>query len=736
MDILPDPMDGVNSESPDSPLSWGSAMAPLLPLSLRKLWADETLPWWVGRELSLTDPANIGQLDATAVPPAGAPDRIRNFLALLVHSRIQRIRSIIVLDHPWPGQLAADQVPWKLRTRNCLLKTHLADRLPDLPRITFGDLFDVPGMGALSVLDFACTLEAVLNSIAVQPAEGIEDDLSAAVSDVLTSALDEPWSDWVSGRDVRFADLLPTPNGTVTERIDALTSNAGASSADLGALARAVIGIRSRIEVLARMPLEEELRAYVQETFGLRDRRLPAMMARLHLDGSAAGKTQDEAGAMAGGITRQRIQQLEVKGMRRHPPHPIVMPQLDRALEALLLRAPIDVGSASELLVTQGISREPFHPASIISAAKFCGRAPTLEIRRMYGKELVAAIAPDSEVVARVVQTARRQAGQAGASSVSQVAEALARARIEVTEARIGELLRTYGGADFLDDEWFCFQGATHDVVGHLSRKMLSVTTPLTVTSLRDGIKRYFRFRRSSGGRFLYLPAVPPRNVLSGYYKAHPDFAIGEDGSVRSVTPLDYRSELGGVEMVMVTVLKSAPSRVLDRVSLTNACVERGVNVNTLWTLATYSPVMEHLGTGLWTLRGTIVDPTVVESFRKENALRPRERRVLDHGWLPSGELWLAIRIPAYWDLYVFPVPADIGRLLAGRDFSGTNSTGSFRGTLRVQEGNRMNGVHAFLRGTGADEDDIVLFRFDLVQGTVIVSVVDDDALEELSPEA
>lgn len=736
MRIIPTDSGERNQVSGLSTLSWGDIGAPLLPTSLRTRWADEPLPVWVAKELGLPAGSRVGALADADLPVTGITDRVRNYFAFLLNSRLESVRPVIAIDQPWPLQLSTDQVPWRRRTRNAVLKSDIADSLSDLPGISFAQLFDVPGMGALSVLDFACTLEAVLDSLNSQHAIDGVDERAAKISAVLTDVLGEPWCDFVSERDPRFADLMPSGKGTLTERIDDLTSNPEATIAGLEALANAVVSIRYRIRELERQPLEDCLRDYVAALANVHDGRLRALVARFHLDGSSMSRTQEEAGVLAGGISRQRIQQLESKAERRRPAHPVVMTALDKGIETLLRAVPLDVQAAAQLLQAEGITRGPFHPSSLIAAAEFAGRAKVLEIRRVYDGELVVALSLESEMIDRMIWIARRQASQAGASSISQIADAMARDGSELAEERIAELMQLFGKAEPLGTEWFCFPLSPNDSVRSISRKMLSVTTPLSVATLRDGIKRAFRFRRSSTRNGAMLPAAPPREILSGYYKAHPHFAIGDDGLVRSVTPLDYRAELGPIEQVMVIVLRAAPSRILDRNGFADACAERGVNLNTLWTLATYSPVIEHLGVGLWTLCGTVADPAVVEAFRKANALRPREQRIADYGWAPTGELWIATRLPRYLESFVFKVPAAIGRFLADRDFSATDLSGGECGVIRIYENLMAGGTPPFLRRAGADEGDILLVRFDLGAGKAALSIIDDDALDELSPES
>jgi len=78
-----------------------------------------------------------------------------------------------------------------------------------------------------------------------------------------------------------------------------------------------------------------------------------------------------------------------------------------------------------------------------------------------------------------------------------------------------------------------------------------------------------------------------------------------------------------------------------------------------------------HLGIDIWSLRGVRVDPAAVEAVRAANALRERERCVLNYGWTAEGQLWVAARLPAThgWN-FVLGIPAAIRQYLASSQFS------------------------------------------------------------------
>ena len=225
---------------------------------------------------------------------------------------------------------------------------------------------------------------------------------------------------------------------------------------------------------------------------------------------------------------------------------------------------------------------------------------------------------------------------------------------------------------------------------------------------------------------------VPPRAVLLAYLNAHADFALGPSNIVRSVRALDPQHELGRIERTMVDVIRTSPTGILDRASILERASGLGVNANSVSVTLTYSPVIEHLGTDLWTVRGTLVDPVVIEAARRANSMRPKEHRVIDYGWTSEGELWIAARIPASFESYVFNVPSAVSRLVIGRDFVAVDADGNDCGRIRVYDYGAVTGFVPFLRRAGADEDDMLFLRFNLSAARTTLSLVGDDELDSI----
>jgi hypothetical protein len=189
-------------------------------------------------------------------------------------------------------------------------------------------------------------------------------------------------------------------------------------------------------------------------------------------------------------------------------------------------------------------------------------------------------------------------------------------------------------------------------------------------------------------------------------------------------------------DSILVDVLRSSPACLLDRTSFWTECDRRSMNSNTFSLYLTYSPVIVHLGTDIWSLRGVRVDPTAVEALLAANALRKKEKRVLDHGWTAGGQLWVAMRVPATTSGVVFSIPGAIRRYVSGRQFLARDDDGIVHGTVRINDEGASYGFGSFLRQRGGDEGDILIAEFNLeANGGALLRLGNDELLEEMSPE-
>lgn len=712
---------------------WGRPGTPLLPESLRALWSGDSLPAWVLKELRLPSGATFEALGSglkySGQPAAAA--RLRNFVVNAVLARRRSIELVEVFTRSWPLTLDPAGLPFTSRTRNCLDRAGLLKDRALMKGLTFAQLFDIPAMGVVSVLDFACVSEAAMDLVAeyqlIDTAAA-----SGASTDALVKAIDKSWAGQVSAMDPRFADVLPPGEGTVFERIEQLTAEPTVDPSAEEVLASAVVAVERRAGEIASASLDEALKEFARALSGFQGRKLEALLARLGWSGEPPS-TLEQAGRLMG-VSRERMRQLQERVEKRIPEHQVFMPSLDRALDLIASRAPMSVEEAGSLLETSNVSSVSFHPESLLSAAAACRRMAPFTIETIRGQSRVVT-RPYGEHAAAIISIAHRQASASGASNLQEVTAEVNAAGIAVVGDTVREVLSLFSDIEFLDDDWFWYSKGKpqRNRVRNMTRKMLSVASPISVSALREGLRRQYRFRGSRGLGTWPL-VVPPRSVLRRLYEVHPEFLVDEHGNVRPVFPLDYREELIGTEQVLVDVLRSSPACVLDRASCARACVERGMNQNTFSLYLTYSPIIAHLGTDIWSLRGVQVDPAAIEAVREANAARVRERSVVDHGWTPEGNLWVAARLPYTIGSFVCGIPGAIRRLVAGREFPASDENGTGYGTIRVSDEGTSYGYGPFLSRRGADEDDILVVEFDLANQQAVLKLGDDEILEGMNP--
>lgn len=712
-------------------VSWGGPGTPLLPLGIRRAWSAEPLPRWVREDLGLPVNTTFWALGSDVVKDKPCAQRVKEFIVNKLRAEWTTVAERPAIAVEWPESLEHAAVPWRRRTRNCLSKAGLLGSTDALSSVSFGELLNIPGMGLRSVLDYSCTAEAAIERARRcgegedAPGQGDPADVDL---DVLVDVIDSPWADQISAQDPRFRDLLPDSELTILERIDLATREPDEDPDEIRALAKAVAAVQQRAEEISQLPLEQALQSLLRGVSRLKDRRLEAISARLGWSGRSP-VTLAEAGSIAG-VTRERIRQLEKRTVERMPSHQVFMPKIDIALDLIAARAPLSFEDAAKALPDAGVSLAEFDPRALLAVAKICGRTPSIDIETIRGHTRVVTT-PLGRRANAIISIACRQADASGATNIQEVlAEAESRG-VNCAEEEILRILKLFSSVSFLGEDWFWRADGKpeRNRLRNMSRKMLSITSPIDLVVLREGLRREYRYR-GTRGLSTWPITVPPRAVLTLFYEEHPEFAV-KDGMVSSTQDLDWRDELRPTERVLVEVLRSAPGCILDRASCVRACTEKGLNENTLSLYLSYCAIISHPSTDVWSLRGVPVDPVTVEAVRQASSDRPKARRVLDHGWTSSGRLWAAARLRESLGSWVFSIPGAIRHYVAGRSYPAVDESGATCGTVGITSEGLSYGYGPFLQRRGADEGDVLVVEFDLTEQRAILRLGDDVLLEE-----
>jgi hypothetical protein len=665
--------------------------------------------------------------------------RIENYFSRLLSFRLDTVADEAIVTGIWPTSLELTELPFSTRVKNLIGQEAIPSSGQDLIDMTFGELMSVSSMGPRSVLDIASTMElAMQNSQLSLPLVGIsvsDGERKEVISRIVRESGDIPL-DEISAGDPRFRDVVPLGSGTLADRLDQLSMVADQNlfAKEALALFEALPLIRARAEELASAPLDKALHRLFAEFSGLKGERFNALIARFGWAGKAP-LTLEESGQLLD-VTRERIRQIQNRILGKLPEHTIFLPQLRRALVMLESFVPSKIDVAALYLKQEGITEKTFDPRSVIAAAADCGIECSIRIQTVRGEKLVVSKKQKAAAEA-LMKYARKQAGASGATNVSEVVEQVAQEGFEITNKKALRLLRSHKKVSFLTEDWFWFPEITiaRNRLRNVSRRMLAVTSTLKISDIRGGLRRVYSFRNSTGTARSWPLRVPPSQVLTEFFKQHPEFSIDEDGNAVSAEKLDYRKELGPAEQIFVDAIRSTPTSLLDRQSLLRECRDRGLKDNSFSVITTYSPILSHVDLNIWTLRGIDVNPAAVEALRSVNALRPRERRLQDYGWTTEGNIWIATRIPEVYESYVCGCPGALLRFLKGRRFDAIGEDGLSYGTIAFSEGHGTSyGYNPFLQRVGAEQGDILISEFDLSAESATLRIGDLELLDAMDP--
>ncbi len=716
-------------------IQWGEAPIPLLPKCLRNAWSDEKPPNWVRVELGLGVDARLQDFDRNVWGnESKASGRLRHYLTFFVRRRLSGIADFPCLDNPWPIGLNPENVPWSIRTRNALAREGFLEQPERLANTTFRDLLRMEAFGVTSLLDFTTILEHIVSQreeISSLVTIGANKELSEMhMLENLKSALEFPWISEVSGTDPRFSFPFKF-DGTLEDHIDNIISDSNSidNMEDIPELVGELDSIKTKIEEISSKTIEDALIDLLASLSRTKGERLSVLADRFGWNGLPPVTL--EACGQKLGVTRERIRQIQNTIQSKIPNHPLFLPQIGRAIEILIDKAPIEVSRAARVLHDYGVARGRFSPISVIAAADMLSISCPIEIVSNKARKYVV-IEGRSALVSQVSSAARSTCGKSGFSSVFQIFDSLKDNAQDILEDDVRKLLRSDPHIDFLDEDWFW---NTYIPIGrnrfeNISRRILSAASPQTLQSIREGVRREYAYRSSSNPRYRDL-RIPPQRVLRDFFKRHPKFHVDGD-LIHTTEVLDYRKELGKTNAIFIDVIRSSSSGVVDRRSLAEKCLVRGMNINTFNVYTTYSPILEHVGVNIWKIRGTLVAPSAVEAIRSANNLKSRQKRILDYGWCPDGKLWIAVKAPEIYQSLVFAAPSTIAQYLRAHRFKClSKSDGRECSSVAFDEKGMSWGYHIFAQRYGLDAGDVLLAEFDIAASTVTLSIEPADFLDE-----
>jgi len=248
------------------------------------------------------------------------------------------------------------------------------------------------------------------------------------------------------------------------------------------------------------------------------------------------------------------------------------------------------------------------------------------------------------------------------------------------------------------------------------ARAILSVNSPQTVSSIHEGARRQWRFRK--------LDILPPIAAMKKFFEQSPYFVVNGD-LVRPTESLDYHEILGVTTAAMIDILKDSPYQVMDRQSLSEACADAGIKSGTVGVWTTYAEWMEKFGSNVWGLRGSSPNPAAVDAIRQAARARLRaEPRRKEWTWTPDG------RISQTMDLTtslhgsgVLSFVPEIHSVLAGRELA-VSLDGKHVATVKLGAHHSFSwGWHPAIAASAAKIGDVLRITVNVAERTADIQI-------------
>jgi len=409
-------------------------------------------------------------------------------------------------------------------------------------------------------------------------------------------------------------------------------------------------------------------------------------------------------------MTRERVRQIAQRAENEAQQMWLPTVNLRRALARLSERAPLSIRDAQDLLadLTGG---NAFSVESLLNAAEIFNLPVEIALVRE-GSDTFIDTVGRSPSVHEIVIDFRKATTTSGCINVDRMSLRLT-GGLEASRA-IRSILGGLEEAIWLDSAhtWACSLLPERSRLDNIISKILTVTETLHISELRQAILRYHR-----------VTFVPPQPVLASFVSEISGHGIS-DGMVRRRANF-VPTKFGEVENAFVLCFDElgSPQR---REDIEDFCIDQcAINPNSFYVYLSYSPIVQKIGTGIYSLVGAHVPVGTVEQFEAEKKDEARS----EHGWDKDGRLWFATRLSRMSiKMGMFYLPSFVLNLTAG-EWAAKLSDGTNSGTLEIKE-QGMAGLSTILALTGAEPHDVLCVRFDFTAKVAEIEVGSDDLFD------
>lgn len=714
--------------------------------------SDQKLPAWVCELSAIPHGSTLSELSLEVKAGSiGDLKALQHFLQTLLSRRMREPLLQKKLCLPFTEATlkknVIQQSDLSNRTKNCLLNyVSKRDGQIVVNELTFGDLMRMRSMGAKSIIEFLMYMESSLPEHDTSPSS-IDKTLEALQTKLANLAFEMRWQSWareiISG-DNRFPELTRPLGNIHLDRGDPLEVYLdGISDYYLNfpqglveTAIRILESIKERVAQLESLPLDDVLKDFIKAHYKKgKQENLEAMYARFGLTRKGI-LTLEESGQIAG-ITRERIRQIEKKILDSvvRGDFSTFMPKLDKALALMNDSIGLDVLSFSDKLIDAGICKSPISADAVLYFAKLCNResARAEVVRVKDGTRVISSSEFEFDRISRIL---RKLFSRNGIADLQ-----LAALHFDIDEDEFITTAKNYlsQGKSWiaLDSEkrWWIPNEDISNIRNRLvnvTRKILSVSNPISVGDVREGYQRLAKYRNSSSRSYTgdWTIVVPSKSAILLFFDYVDGFHVS--GEMISTDELiDYREALGNVEKTIVDVVLKSPSGVLRRSDIQRECAKRGINQNSLMLYTTFSPVVQHIAQETFKLTGKQVTASALSAHQEALSKKIKRKAVLVADW-KEGRIRLCVRCHEQTPSMVVGSPATFKPLLKKISLEAYDQHGNRVGTIASNDNGDLWGMGSFCSKNGLEENDILTMELDVPAGkaylyqSVLSEILDD----------
>jgi RNA polymerase sigma factor (sigma-70 family) len=300
------------------------------------------------------------------------------------------------------------------------------------------------------------------------------------------------------------------------------------------------------------------------------------------------------------GITRERVRQIEAKALQKLKRRTTRAPLLYLRASMVLLKrlgeeATLELWK-QELLSTGLLTEESCFDLlmGVYRATNGFGKALAEEGIELPGRGISRSVLSFKKDVLQGAHKLNRNSGAVRTASFTQE---------KLSEVEVAQILSSDGFVEIVPGWWT--KVTYKNVLERIAEKVIAYCGPVPATTMRHALRRHLR-------RLQY--PTPPSEVLIKVLEKRQGFII-ENGLVRLGEMRLKQPTLTGSESVFLKMVRTE-GPVVSYESIHAKVIEQGMSGASAIQLISYSPLVQKVAVGLYTLLGTNYDAIDVEEAR------------------------------------------------------------------------------------------------------------------------